>query len=40
MGTFASVVGLEKERDDSVPIDKLGRQLCQQIIGMRFASST
>ncbi|VDD86580.1 unnamed protein product [Enterobius vermicularis] len=35
MGTFASVVGLEKERDDSVPIDKLGRQLCQQIIGMR-----
>lgn len=35
MGTFASVVALEKEREVGFPIETLGRQLCQQIIGMK-----
>uniref|UniRef100_A0A0N5AET6 Elongation factor Ts, mitochondrial n=1 Tax=Syphacia muris TaxID=451379 RepID=A0A0N5AET6_9BILA len=36
MGTFASVVGLEGKSKVGFPLEKLGRQLCQQIIGMKY----
>lgn len=35
MGMFAAVVGLEREKEDAFPLEKLGRQICQHIIGMK-----
>uniref|UniRef100_A0A915A8E4 Elongation factor Ts, mitochondrial n=1 Tax=Parascaris univalens TaxID=6257 RepID=A0A915A8E4_PARUN len=35
MGKFVSVVGLRRLCADSFPIEKLGEQICQHVVGMR-----